>query len=477
MASRCRRGLVLALLAAWAGPTASSASSSSSGIVELGEVPGPSIPDAPDERLVLTRDVFEQKLRNRSFTSWADLQKTVGPDAALQPDVGGEVPLMSGLTIAFVIILNVVVFSVVGLIMMYLINTHPRAAGWSIFAFLCLYGLVVNLYCQWAYRDPEQRIITNFLFGMVPLAVSAACYVLALLLVDAVRSLGGEGWEVDLGTRVRPWEESFLGRLIFFLAVLPGLSVSIYLGNTVSTGFKAAAAHLDVLSLCLFVDVGRFVGHFSYLVARDWSIGASGQALPGGPGLCYVFLGLCLVWYVVLARIEAGHRSVVLEDATKVHTLVSLTSFMFFPLSISMIARSHIQLRDSYKGQSSGVPPRSEAFDSDLEPAQNSAGSFFCVTCFEPSLVLSTLMVGIFMLLVGVVFDAIEPNLMGIGVLLGSVFYTAIRISNCQLLVFILALLPLAALAFGLAILASQHGVVLRESLLGALAPTGQQSP
>jgi len=370
----------------------------------------------------------------------------------LEPEVKGEVRLMSGLTLAFIVILNVIVCSVIAVITTFGHVLHrPRTAGWLVVAFLGVYGLSVYLYCQWAYRDPELRVITNFLFGAVPLAISSACYVMALLALDAWRAVvEGEDWETRLFKPLRPWQESFPGRLIFFLAVLPGLAVSIYLGNTVSTGFKAAATHFDVLSLCLFIDVGRFVGHGAYLLAREWSIGKSPDSITSRPGLCYVFYLLSLAWYVLLARLEAGGQSLVLRDQTKIHTLACLASYVFFPIAIYLTV---LNTREFF------------------EQFEQKRGWLETLT-----LVLGILIVAAFMLMVGVVFDAIEPNLLGIATLLWAVFYTAGKVSGANLLAFILVLIPLAAAAFGAAIFATQHAVALREFLLAAVAPGGEGS-
>lgn len=402
------------------------------------------------ERVAVSREDFDEKLRGRTFKKWSDFKAVLGPDAELEPEVKGEVRLMSGLTLAFIIILNVIVVAIVTWITVSFAEGYPRTAGWLVVAFLSLYGLSVFLYCRSAYEDPGQRVITNFLFGAVPLAVSSACYVLALLVLDAWRAIAeGEDWETRLFRPLRPWQESLPGRLIFFLAVLPGLAVSVYLGNTVSTGFNAAATHFDILSLCLFVDVGRFAGHLSYLLAREWSIGKSPDSITSRPGLCYVVYFLCLAWYLVLARLEAGGQSVILKDRTKIHTLACLTSYVFFPLAIHLTVANQREF---------------------FEQFEQKHGWLESVT-----LVLGMLFLASFMLMVGVLFDAIEPNLMGIATLLWAVFYCACKVCN-SLCTFILALMPLAAAAFGAALFASQHAGELRDFLLAASAPGGEGS-
>jgi len=402
-------------------------------------------PPLPGDRVAVSHADFDEKLRGRAFRRWADFKGALGPHARLEPEVGGEVRLMSGLSIAFVVILNVLIWAVVAYVVILLHEKGPRTVGWAVFGILCTYAAGVEAYCQHVYADPGMRVITNFLFGVVPLAVSSASYVLALLVLDMVRSATCDSFDASIFSRLRPWEESFDGRFIFFLAVLPGLAVSIHLGNTVSTGFEAAATHFDVLSLCLFIDVGRFVGHLSYLVAREWSIGKSPTSISSRPGLCYVFQALCLGWYFVLARLEAGMSSVVLSDRTKIHTLACLTSFVCFPLSIYLAV---MNLRE---------------FFGTLEVPR--------LWLETLALLASVTLIALFMLLVAVVFDAIEPNLMGIAALLWVVFSGAWKFSSGDLLLFIIGLVPLSGLAYGAAVLSSQHAQLIRKALFALLAP------
>jgi len=390
----------------------------------------------PTERVAVSHEDFHKKLRGHSFEHWSDFKKALGKAAHLAPEVGGEVRLTSGLSIAFVIILNVLIWAVVAFILAMMKEKGPRLRGWTVFFILCIYGASVGAYCNHAYADPDLRIITNFLFGAVPLAVSAASYLLALLVLDLIRSTMHDGWETSFSSRLRPWEESFDGRLIFFLAVLPGLALSAHLGNSVSTGFQAAATHFDVLSLCLFIDVARYAGHCSYLFYPEWSIGKSPSSISSRPGLCYVFFGVCLWWYVVLARLEAGRASALLADGTKIHTLACLTSFAFFPLAIYL-----------------GIMNVREFFEQ-LEVHRALTQKLMYI--------LVVFMVAVFMLVTAVVFDAIEPNLMGIAGLLFVVFFGAFTLSY-DLLSFILAMLPLAALAYGAAVCSNRYAPMIRS--------------
>lgn len=399
-----------------------------------------------DDRVAVSRAAFQEHLRGQRFERWADFKRALGPEAALGPEVGGDVRLMSGLSIAFVIILNVLVWAVVAYVASSLGKEAPVTACWAIFAFLTCYAFCVNIICHRAYRDPETRLVTNFLFGAVPLAVSAASYVLALLVLHMARSVTEE--PKNILDRLDPWRETFLGRLIFFLAVIPGLCTSIYLGSTVSTGFEASATHIDVLSLCLFIDVGRCAGHASYLVAREWSIGESPTSISSRPGLCYVFFILCIAWYMELARLEAGHTSVILADRTKIHTLACLTTYVFFPLVIYLIVTNIEEFLD------------------------------YCV--FEPSrtaflrtglLLFSMAFLGVGMMAVAVVFNAIEPNVLGISAMLWVVFYGAWKLSDGVLLYFIIALIPLSLLAFGAVVVSLSHSESIRGVLMSALAP------
>lgn len=405
-----------------------------------------------DDRVAVDQAAFEAKLRGRSFKRWSDFKRVLGKDAQIEPEMGGEVRLMSGLSIAFVIILNVIVWAVIAYVVAILSVDYPRYAGWAVFGILCFYAFAVNAYCQHAYSDPKQRLVTNFLFGLVPLAVSSAAYCLALLILDLVKSTAVDGFSNHIFSRLKPWEESFGGRFIFWCAVLPGLIVSIHLGNTVSTGFENVTAHVDVLSLCLFIDVGRFAGHSSYLVAREWSIGKSPDSISSRPGLCYVFHILCLVWFMGLARLEAGHSSFFIDDgtkfliadSTKIRTLVCLTSFVFFPLSLYLIYANLLEFFEMFRTKRPWLE----------------------------SVVLLTMvfLLAIFMLTIAVVFDAIEPNLMGIAAMLWVVFYGAWKLSDGTLLSFIFMMTPLAALMFGAVILASSHARTIRTGLLAALA-------
>lgn len=398
-----------------------------------------------DEELVITHHDFREKLRGKKFDHWSDLKEALGKKAQqrTEPDVDGGVRLMSGLSVAFVIILNVLVWTVVAYVMTMMEGWGSRAQGWIVFTILCVYGLGVYAYCQYAYEHPHLRLITNFLFGLVPLTVSCASYVLALLGLDLVRATTRDNFEKNIFDRMKPWEEEFDGRLIFFLAVLPGLIVSIYLGNTVSTGFKAAATYFDVLSLCLFIDVGRFAGHFSYLVAREWSIGKSPTSISSRPGLAYVVHVVCLAWYLMLVRLEAGRTTVILADGTKTRTLVSLTSYVFFPLSLYL---GYMNLREFFD--------QFEIQRKWLEALGN---------------ILMVFVVAVFMLLVAVVFNTIEPNMMGIGGLLFCVFYGAYSMSQGQLLGFILAMVPLALVAYGAAVLSTTYAQAIRQGILAHL--------
>jgi len=399
----------------------------------------------PSERVVVSRKDFNDKLRGRSFQRWKDFKQTLGPDAEPARNVAGELRLMSGLSITFVIILNVLIFAFIAYIVTRLGKERERYAMWASFALLSVYGLLVTIYCYWAYEQEEQRVITYFMFGLVPFTISAASYILAGLLLDLLRSATTEeGFKTSLWDRMNPWASRLDGRFIFFLAVLPGLLVSIHLGNTVSTGFDNGAIHLDILSLCLFVDVFRSVGHFAYLLAPVWSIGESPDAISSRPGLCYVFYMLCLAWYFVLARLEAVKSGVLLADQTKIHTLACLTSYTFFPLSLYLTIKN-----------------MQEFFELFIEQR----------VWLQTLLLLSSVaLTAAFMLLVAMYFDAIEPNLMGIGAIIWVVIYAAYKLSHDSLLGFIIAMIPLSVGAFGAVFLAVQHAAAVREALHVAFA-------
>lgn len=394
-----------------------------------------------DEQVVVNRDTFVERIRGRKFQRWRDFEKAAGNQSAAQSEVGGEERLTGGLSLAFVIILNVLVWCFVGYIISVLSKTSERLAAWVAFGILCTYGFIVNMCCWKMYQDPKQRLITNFIFGLVPLAVSSASYVLALLVFDAVRSPSAEeGGRKKLRYALNPFQQIFVGRLIFCLAVLPGLATSVYLSGRVSTGFAEEATHFDVLSLCLFIDSGRFAGHFFYLIAPEWSIGLSPTSITSRPGVCYVIFAVCLAWYFVLLCVVAGNDvSFLVADSTKIHTLVCLTTTVFVPLSLYL---EYTNLEEY------------------MQAMPSAAGWFIFWR------ILSVLQHAIFMLIVGVMFDAIYPNLVGIVLLLWAVFYTAFKLSGGSLAWFILALLPLAIIAFGVLFLASAWGTPFRNSIL-----------
>mmetsp|Transcript_100377 Transcript_100377/g.158256 ORF Transcript_100377/g.158256 Transcript_100377/m.158256 type:complete len:106 (+) Transcript_100377:3-320(+) len=75
------------------------------------------------------------------------------------------------------------------------------------------------------------------------------------------------------------------------------------------------------------------------------------------------------------------------------------------------------------------------------------------------------------MFIVAVIFDIVQANLLGIGALLWTVFYGSAKLSSGNLLVFILALIPLSAGAFGAMLLSVKYAPALREALLAVLAP------
>lgn len=402
--------------------------------------------------VVVSPDSFRERLRGRTFQRWSDFRSAAaaGASAAEAQDgahleggkVGSEATLMSGLSLAFVFILNVLVFTSAFWIFLVWNDSSPRLAGWLIFLLLCVYGFLVNAYCYHAYEYPKQRLVTNFIFGLVPLAVSSASYFLALIILDIIYSVG-DGVNNPF-KRPNPWEERIGGRFIFFLAVLPGLAVSSYLSSTVSTGFEAAATHFDILSLCLFIDVGRFFGHLSYLVAREWSIGKSPTSISSRPGLCYVFLLLCCAWYFILARLQVGGIGFIHADRTKIYTLACLTSFVFFPLSLII-----------------SIMNVTEFFDSLEEHMENARTVAILLTVF---------LIAVVMLLLAVIFDAIEPNLMGIAAILWVVFYGAGKGAGSSIPLFVCLLVPFSALAFGATVLSSQYAPSLRNTLLTALA-------
>jgi len=394
----------------------------------------------PDDRVVVSRDTFKEHLRGESFRRWRDFKEVLGPEARLGHKVGGEERLMSALSIAFVIMMNVVVGCVVALAIKVCDDKAPKLAGWAAFFLLAAYACIVDVYCHYAYKYPDQRLITNILFGLVPCALSAASYLLALLIVDMNRpAISKHGFDKSIFSRSEIWKETFFGRLMFLLAVLPGFAMSVHLNRTVSTGFEAVATHFDVLSLCLFVDVFRVVLHSVYLFLPEWSIGKSPKSTPG---MCYIALLLCLILYIALARVEAKGSGVILRDRTKIHALACLTSYVFFPLSLGV---SLMNL---------------EAFFSNQGETRNKDGLLETIAFLAVVFVIA-----MFMLVVSVIFNAVEANLMGIVSMLFVVFYGAGRVST-SLSTYILVMILLSAFALCGVMMSSVYADDLRERIL-----------
>lgn len=413
--------------------------------------------DSSAGSVVVSEESFEKSIKGRKFEKWQDFKEAAGDqsklpsnDSAAAKIAGAEQQLTGGLSLAFVVILNALVWCIVFYIIAQMAYWSERSAVWAGFVILCVYAFTVNACCWELYEDPDMRLITNFLFGLVPLAVSSASYLFALLVLDIVKLLtledGGKG---SLLEGMNPFQQILVGRLVFFLAVIPGLATSLYLSSEVSTGFTSGAAHFDVLSLCLFIDSGRFAGHLFYLAAPEWSIGKSPTSISSRPGVCYVVWAVCWAWFAVLACMVAGHEvPFLVTDETKTHTLLVLTCVVFVPLSMYLDYKNVGEFIDLFEEST----PRLHS------------------TC----LILSLLWHALFMLFIGVVFDAIEANLIGVCLLLWVVFYTAARVCSAfhnSILGFILALVPLAGAALALLLAASRHAPELRATLLASLAP------
>jgi len=421
-------------------------------LVLTGSSDGQTNSSTPDEdRVVVSRRTFQEKLRGEKINRWRDFKRKLGPEAKLAPEVGGEERFTSGLTIAFMIILTVLVCSIAGYAI-FLIQTKvgenkmsTRYCAWVALGIVSLYAWGMYIFCKYAYSDPELRLSSYFLFGIVPFAISVASYIIAALVLDFIRSMSSDnGFNDSLFDRLNPWEEHFDGRLIFFFAVLPGVAMSLYLSNTVTTGFESAATHVDIICFALFVDLFRLFGHFFYLIAPVWSIGKDPRSISSRPGLAYVFQFLCLALFVGLGHIEACASGFILKDRTKIHTLASLTSYVFFPLSVYL-----------------SVANIGEAFDQFYTAREQLKTTV---------ILLAILGISLLMLLVAVVFDIIDANVMGISGILAVVFFAAYRFSNQNILQFILILAPLAGLGFCVIMLASHYGDVIRRGLLMLLA-------
>ncbi|CAE7660421.1 petJ [Symbiodinium microadriaticum] len=357
--------------------------------------------------VVVSEDVFEKRFRGHSFGHWQDFVEAAGE----QNNPGGEARLK-------------------------ICSANPCAVVFILFA----YAGTVFGYCFLTYKDPAQRVVTNLLSGLVPWNVSCACYLLALIFVDRKRQFWEpypqtlEEWtEMQANRRTclrwitegRPSpitesaEELQLDiRVCLLLAVLPSLAISLHFTATFATGFTGVGTFFDVLALCLFVDVWRLVLHSSLLLAPVWTLTgrrpsdgmyspreqASNDTRPL-PGAVMLTFMLCLVWYSVLILMKHHEVGFVgLNDPIKIHVLACSTSYVFFPTCLALslyynetFFRKHLEL-----------------------PTEAATATWLLMVCISAA----------FMLLAATIFNATEPNSIGILGMVFSILYAAVRFTR-----------------------------------------------
>lgn len=279
--------------------------------------------------------------------------------------------------------------------------------------------------------------MTNLLFGLVPWTVSCACYLLAMIFVDLKRQFREPLPQTETEANQRTndnlsWitggrpsritesvEELQLDiRVCLFLAVLPSLAISLLFTATFATGFTGVGTFFDVLALCLFVDVWRLVLHSSLLLAPVWTL--TGRRPSGGmsspreqasndtrplPGAVMLTFLLCLVWYAVLILMKHHEVGFVgLNDPIKIHVLACLTSYVFFPTCLALslyynetFFRKHLEL-----------------------PTEATTATWLLMVWISAA----------FMLLAATIFNATEPNSIGIVGMVFSILYAAVKFTT-----------------------------------------------
>lgn len=313
-----------------------------------------------DISVVVSKNVFEKRFQGHRFDQWSDFVEAAGE----QNNPGGEARLKAGFTLLFAAIATVTV----GTIISYVGNNEvckPHTV-WLIIFILLSYATAVFVYCISTYADPAQRVVTNLLFGLVPWTVSCASYLVALQLVDICRNLksmmsGAEPVEAEAppeapqslawlagGRRHIAAQEletldssSLDTRFALLLAVAPSLAISIWLTKTYATGFTGVGTFFDVLALCLFVDVWRLMMHMAVVVAPAWTVlggrrDDGQQAHEKIPGLFKLTWLLCIGWFAALLLMKRHATGVGFTDPIKIHVLACLTSYLFFPVSLTL---------------------------------------------------------------------------------------------------------------------------------------------
>eukprot|EP00438_Fugacium_kawagutii_P009414 Skav202025 [mRNA] locus=scaffold1138:166537:167835:+ [translate_table: standard] len=380
-----------------------------------------SLTTGDDISVVVSKEVFEKRFQGHRYDRWSDFVEAAGE----QNNPGGEARLKAGFTLLFAAIATVTV----GTVIVYVTGKEVASpfTAWLVVFILLSYATAVFVYCMATYADPAQRVVTNLLFGLVPWTVSCASYLVAVLLADLVRAFRAriservpteeEGRDPDpslawlTGGRrdsavndLRHIGEGMWDlRLALLLAVLPSLAISICFTRTYATGFTGVGTFFDVLALCLFVDVWRLVLHTALLVAPFWTIGRSEgtQTLPGAVKLTFV---LCLCWFVALLLMKRHATGVGFTDPIKIHVLACLASYLFFPVSLALAWHCN------------------QTFFKDVLELQSEklTATWLCMVW----------VISAMMLLCATVFNATEPNTIGILAMVTSILHAATTFSE-----------------------------------------------
>jgi len=371
-----------------------------------------------DVSVVVTKEVFEERFQGHGYERWSDFVKAAGE----QNNPGGEARLKAGFTLLFAAIATVTV----GTIIVYVVNKEVALpyTPWLVILILLSYAASVFMYCVATYANPAQKVVTNLLFGLVPWSVSCASYLMALQLVDFFRRLpdlepiateapeaahqSSLAWLTGgrQGSAVQELQQfdgsNYDLRFGLLLAVLPSLVICIWLTRTYATGFTGVGTFFDVLALCLFVDVWRLVMHIAVLIAPVWTLHGERPEESDNrkiPGMCKLTFLLCLFWFVGLLLMKRHATGVGFTDPIKIHVLACLTSYLFFPVSLALAWHYNETL---------------------FKDVLNLQHKQLTVTWLCMVFAISACM-----LLTATVFNATEPNAIGIVVLVASIIYTA----------------------------------------------------
>eukprot|EP00435_Cladocopium_sp_Y103_P042178 s640_g11.t1 len=373
--------------------------------------------------VVVSKKVFEERFQGHSYDKWSQFVKAAGE----QDNPGGEARLKAGFTLLFAASATVTV----GTIIHYVIGKDVAApcTAWLVILILLMYAGAVFAYCMATYADPAQRVVTNLLFGLVPWCVSCASYLVAVLLVDACRGLRNMSHEAIAeapeapeppqsiawltggrrGSSVQDAQEieDFSCDLRFglLLAVLPSLGISIWFTRSYATGFTGVGTFFDVLALCLFVDVWRLAMHTALLLAPAWTCPKRlRQDNAETPGLFKLTFLLCIGWFVALVLMKRHATGVGFTDPIKIHVLACLASYLFFPVSLVLAMHYNATI-----------------FKERLNFQQNAlTATFLCMVWA----------ISACMLLMATIFNATEPNTIGILAMVASILHAASTFSE-----------------------------------------------